>query len=295
MTHLIPNGQIEKIRTAPSATKISEASNLHNYIQEMLCDSHHTLLQGSYKNDTSISDINDVDVVAIRINTISGPFSPASGTSNGKISWDNIFLEIENKLRNQNKYKWTVVRDDKCIKVKRNGILADVVPAVKVHDSHLEDPISIYSFKKGTEKINYPRTHYKNGVEKNRLTNNNYKPVVRMFKNWVKNHFSNSVPVSSYQIESLVYNASNDTFYDDHVLSFIFVSDYIVKRLNQRDLLPTKITSVCGSEDITASWDRNDRNLFKTKLSESLSYALEAYKAKTIQSAEIKWRLAFNI
>ncbi|MFH1088613.1 MAG: nucleotidyltransferase, partial [Patescibacteria group bacterium] len=250
MTHNIPIQHIEKLTKGPSQAKVASVANLQNYIQELLGDTHHTFLQGSYKNDTAISDINDVDIVAVRSTTYSGTFStqPCDRT----ILWDQIFSEIEYKLGSQSRYNWTVTRDDKCIKV-RGAFNADVVPAVQVNTDPRTDPIVIYSFKAGQEKINYPRVHYDNGVAKHGATDEAYKPVVRMFKNWTKNHFGDTKVVSSHQIESLVHAAENTCFSSDFAISFILVAADIDEKLKQRDVLAFKIPSVCGYEDISAN------------------------------------------
>lgn len=293
MSHKVPAHKANRYTAGISDTKRTQVSNLQNHIQEILGDTHHTFLQGSYKNDTSISDINDVDVVAVRLSTFSSTHSsvPTSNT----IMWDSIFSEIEHKLRNQKLYTWTVERKDKCIEVKTTNFKADVVPAVQVQRDHTEDPIVIYSFKNSAEKVNFPRTHWRNGVDKHALTNSNYKPTVRMFKNWKAAHFDGLDVVSSYQVESLVYGAPDNLFHNDPVTSFILVSNHIVKALAQRDVIPVKIHSVCGSEDITANWDFGSRQLFKTTLGNAHSMALAAYNAGTIQDSERYWDLTFNI
>ncbi|MEK7522255.1 MAG: hypothetical protein AAB569_01630, partial [Patescibacteria group bacterium] len=66
MPHNVLPSDIQKHTKGISDTKTTQVSNLQNHIQEILGDTHHTFLQGSYKNDTSISNINDVDIVAIR-------------------------------------------------------------------------------------------------------------------------------------------------------------------------------------------------------------------------------------
>ena len=293
MSHKIPAHTANRYTISISDTKRTQVSNLQNHIQEILGDTHHTFLQGSYKNDTSISDINDVDVVAVRLTTYSGVHSQVRFPSS--ISWDAIFTEIEHKLRNQRLYTWTVTRKDKCIEVRTSSFKADVVPAVQINQNHLEDPIAIYSFNNDHEKINYPRTHWRNGVAKHASTNSNYKPTVRMFKNWNAAHFDGLDVVSSYHVESLVYGAPDNLFNNDPVTSFILVSNHIVKALAQRDVMPVIIHSVCGSEDITANWDFGSRQLFKTTLGNAHSTALAAYNAGTIQDSERYWDLTFNI
>src|SRR3989344_1181520 len=102
MIHNIPTNLIDSLTQGPSAAKLSSVANLQNYIRDLLGESHHTFLQGSYRNDTAISDINDVDIIAIRKATYSGSFSrhPVSSL----VSWGEIFGEIEQKLQQQSKY-----------------------------------------------------------------------------------------------------------------------------------------------------------------------------------------------
>lgn len=293
MSHKVPSHKVSRYTASISDTKRTQVSNLQNHIQQMLGDTHHTFLQGSYKNDTSTSDINDVDIVAVRLTTFSSTYSPVTTTS--IVGWDSIFSEIEYKLRNQKLYSWTVERKDKCIEVRTSGFKADVVPAVQIDHSHLEDPIAIYSFKNDSEKINYPRVHWRNGVAKHASTKNNFKPTVRMFKNWSANHFDEMDVVSSYHVESLVHNTPDNLFNSDPLTSFILVSDHVIKLLTQRDIMPIRILSVCGSEDITANWELASRQLFKNTLSNAHSRALSAYNAMTAQDAEKHWDIAFNV
>ncbi|MFA4995637.1 MAG: hypothetical protein WC536_00655 [Patescibacteria group bacterium] len=287
MTHNVPVQHVLKHTKSISDTKRREVANLQNYIQELLVD-HQTFLQGSYANDTSISDINDVDIVAIRKDTFSSVHSGIVCPTS--IAWECIFAEIEEKLENQNRYDWTIKRSDsgKCIEVSTSTFKADVVPAVKITHDIMTDPIAIYSFKTGLEKVNSPRTHIKNGAEKHNKTNENFKPVVRMFKNWSKNHFGDADVVSSYQIESLVHASPNENFANDHVSSFILVGSHILESLAQE----TQVPSVCGTEHITNNWDSQ---LFRNTLASSLVQSLAAYRATTAQEAVTAWDKAFNI
>ncbi len=286
---VIPRELIDSLTHGPSASKTTQVANMQNYIQELLGSTHHTFLQGSYKNDTAISDINDVDIVAVRLRTYSGTYSPIHATNT--VFWDQIFSEIETKLRNQSRYTWNVTRGDKCVCV-RGAFNADVVPAVQVGEDHLIDPIVIYSFQDQREKLNLPITHYKNGVEKHQATDENYKPTVRMFKNWARNHFGedNSV-VSSYNVESLVHGVADSDFYDDRAATFILAGRSILVKLAASNSIP----SVCGGENICANWNQGDRNQFHIQLTESVEHALRAYRATTMREAEQNWRAAFNL
>ncbi len=295
MSHKVSSLHTDKLKAVPSPTKIGQVSNLHNWIQEILGDTHHTFLQGSYRNDTAISDINDVDIVAIRLTTYSGVHSPFATSQNDKIQWDTIFTEIENKLLNQKKYSWTVTRDDKCIIVKTDSLSADVVPAVQFHIDHLEDPIVIHSFKTGVEKINHPRLHWQNGVAKNKATDQNYKPTVRVFKNWICNHFDKKKIISSYHMESLVHYCEDKNFSSDPVESFIKVGNEISELMDLRHVHEFPINSVCGLEDIVSNWEDENRIAFSLQLKHSVGLATQAYNSNDTVKADYLWRLAFNM
>lgn len=293
MPHNIPSHVIDPLVAGPSQTKISQASNLQIHIQEILGATHHTFLQGSYRNDTSISDINDVDIVAVRESTYSGIHSNVQVTS--FVTWDTIFSEIEAKLQKQKKYSWKIERGDKCITLVTSAFKADVVPAVQIGPNSKLDPIVVHSFRDGIEKVNHPRTHIINGQNKHARTDSNYKPAVRMFKNWAKNHFTSDDIVSSYHIESLVHNVSDDCFHSNRAGTYILVATEIAELLEKRRSSIFFVPSVCGNEDISANWDVAKRDLFRKQLNDSLYYAYAAYKANTVAEAERQWKKAFNL
>jgi hypothetical protein len=294
MNHKVPLSQIEPLIAGPSATKTNQVANVQNFIQGLLGETHHTFLQGSYRNHTAIADINDVDIVAVRKTTYSSVHS-GHGPFETSISWGIIFNEIENKLKSQNTYSnWNVERGDKCITI-RGDFDIDVVPAVKIDHDHTSDPVAIYSHKNDREKQNFPKTFYNNGVLKNDRTNENYKPTVRMFKNWVRNHFDDNDIISSFKIQSLVYSAKDEDFYDDMVANFILVGTHIRDILKKRQSLPIKIISVCETEDISDGWDSSKRQAVIDQLEKSLSFAHLAYDAQSIAEAENYWKKAFNL
>ncbi len=294
MNHNISNSFIDQVSRGPSSTKTSQVSNIQTHIQSIFGSGYHTFLQGSYKNDTAILDINDVDIVVIRLNTYSGLYSPFA-QGNPLVHWNIIFSEIEEKLKHQNLYDWSIERGNKCITVTTSNFKADIVPSVQIDNDYSVDPIAIFSFKDGMEKINYPRTHYNNGVNKNQLTNGNYKFIVRMLKSWAKNYFNDKNIISSYQIESLVYGVENNRFNNNLVLSFIDVSSQIYNKLKQRESIPIKILSVCGYEDITTNWPLEYRKTVVNQLENSIALTVKAYKATDSTIANDLFKKAFNL
>ena len=286
--HKVPASVLESLTKGPSETKRTQVSNLQNYIQVLFGEGYHTFLQGSYRNHTAISDINDVDIVVVRKETYSGVFSPQP--TDNSILWGTIFDEIEEILEGQERYAWSMERGDKCIKLK-GAIAVDIVPAVQIKSDHLEDPIAIYSFR-GGEKKSHPRIHTENGKSKHSNTNDQFKPTVRMFKNWKKNHFGDRDVVSSHKIEALVHSVPNDQFTTDPVANFLLGTVAILGRLE--GTAPV-IHSVCGKEDIVASWPLAMQTAVKSQLTSSLEKAYKAYKATSQTEAAGYWKEAFNV
>jgi len=286
--HNIPSSRIDPLIKGPSPAKITQVSNLQNFIQDLFGEDYHTFLQGSYINRTAISDINDVDIVVVKKNTYSGTYSVHQ--PDRTVYWDTIFAEIEERLKGQDRYKWAMDRGDKCIKLT-GSVNVDIVPAVQIVDDHLEDPIAISSFRNSAEKVSHPRIHITKGQQKHAATNDQFKPMVRMLKNWKKNHFGDNDLISSHKIEALVNAVPNNKFYTDPVANFILTTASMHKQLNSPN--PT-IHSVCGNEDIIHGWDETERALVKKQLLLSMASAQEAYEADTEEEAIAHWRRAFN-
>lgn len=289
MSHLLTNEDVLKHTRTISETKQARVANLQKHIQEILSDEYHTFIQGSYKNTTAISDINDVDIVAVKLNVYSAEHSSVVIENPVPYPWEKIFIEIIEKLKNQHLYQWRITPKEKCITIETTNLKADIVPAIQVHEDVTIDPIAIRKYS--GNHLTYPRIHFKNGVTKHSRTNNNYKPLVRMFKNWAKNYLPLDT-ISSHKIESLLYNIPDENFMDDHFVSFILISSSIIKLLSTTS---NKILSVCGSENICDNWDISKRQLFINKLSEAKNFALLAYKSTSQKEALSNWNKAHNI
>lgn len=206
------------------------------------------------------------------------------------ISWDQIFQEIQNKLEGSYSYVGKTERGDKCIAVNTN-FKADVVPAAYISNDG-SDPISVYSFRDGSERKNFPRVHYQNNVEKHRLTNQAYKPTVRMFKRWARNWFDGTKVAPSFYVECLIYSVSNAKFNSDLAESFFTVGSYIIDNYTRTSV----INSVAGDKDILvgSEWNPDNFVAFKAQLEESVSKVQSALSATSFTEANRLWHNAFN-
>lgn len=190
-------------------------------------------LQGSYANNTNIKLDSDVDVAVVLDSQFGVKYRP--GASDSDYGFKNaIYLDIKTDICNALKQyiSGSVERKNKCIKVKENSYRAsiDVVPCIEFRDysgefnnnpAHYIQGIKITA-DDGSTIINYPKLHLANGRKKNEETNHYYKKVVRIVKN-IRNLMEESglsisaKKVSSFQLESLLWNVSNPYFtqYDE--------------------------------------------------------------------------------
>lgn len=76
MIHKIPTDLIDGYSKGPSPSTVAAAVTVHEKIRDLLGEDYETFLQGSYRNETAISDLNDVDIVVVRKHTYSGVFAP---------------------------------------------------------------------------------------------------------------------------------------------------------------------------------------------------------------------------
>jgi hypothetical protein len=219
-------------------------------------------LQGSYGNDTNIYAESDVDVV-IRYD---GAFFhdltelPADQKraftahfSDGTYLYSDFKGHVQAAL--EAAFGHAVEPGKKAIKVAASGSRrnADVVVAFEYRryyrfnsdfDQKYDTGIAFFT-SEGTLIANYPKQHSANCTTKHQATSNNFKPLVRIFKNMrsrlVENGIIGDGVAPSYFIEGLLYNVPNHCFsgtYGNMVLN-------ILRWLHQT---PDRTSFLCASE-----------------------------------------------
>lgn len=278
---LISQSLIDRYATGPSATRVGQVKKMHEAIRQALDESpfnYETFLQGSYRNDTAIADINDVDIVALRL------FQAAP---QGHQDWLWEFGQIVSTLKDSTRVSGIVKRGDKCVKVE-GLVKVDVVPSLNTGNWR-NDPTVIYSIRDQAERENRPRDHYDNGVRKQRATSNAYKPTVRMFKRWVRQYPSLVAP--SFYIECTVHSIE-DLWFDSYLpRSFRDVARRICE-YKTSDV----IHSVAGDKDIllSAEWAPGDFVKFQEKLGGDANLVSGAMAATSPSEADRLFKLAFG-
>jgi hypothetical protein len=288
MPHMISQSALDRYTASPSQTRTDAVKSLHETIRAVLGGEYETFLQGSYRNDTGVADINDVDIIALRTGLVSTHFTGVASTNS--VPWTRIFADLQAALESAAQYRGKTQQGDKCIKVL-TSINADVVPGVRIGTADA-DPVAVFSRREASERKNYPRQHYRIGVDKNYATNGAFKPSVRLFKHWARNWFVDPQTAPSFYLESLVHSRPNNEFALDAASAFVLLASGITKDVSRSSVVRT----VAGDKDIlvASEWNPDRFEVFKTQLNTSLGLAARAYSAKTSVEADRLWRSAFN-
>jgi hypothetical protein len=200
---------------------LNQAPNLKKYEYDVY-------LQGSYGNATNIYGNSDVDVVAELNSAVYDDLSRLTESeqnyynqrrTDSSVTFEGFRDDVHQALSTYYG-KSLVTPGNKCIAVAgANGRLdADVVPCLEYRlytrytqsvQSYISG-IKFYTRKEVREVVNYPKPHRENGTAKNQRVSENYKPTVRIFKNWRDRLVGESRLVDgsapSYFVECLMSN-----------------------------------------------------------------------------------------
>ena len=163
-------------------------------------------LQGSYANHTNIRGGSDVDVLLI-----CDDYARKHCLSLGSLK-QAIFRDVSSY--------GCFSCGRKTIKFDGSGgfIRADIIPCLTI-GGNLRSGIRIYDSGSGQIITNYPIQHKENGELKNKRTNGLFKPTIRMYKNirneLISQGYIRSDCVSSYNLESMIYNIDDSCFDPD--------------------------------------------------------------------------------
>lgn len=185
--------------------------------------------KGSYYNNTNIRLNSDMDISVSYRNTFK--FRLPSGDTPERhnitiVDEPYTYDKFKSDLAGLLKMKFgieNVIVKNKCIHVKENTYHSDIdVVPTWYHRTYLSTMTNTYHegvvlWTPSHETVlNYPMQHYNNGVNKNNLTKRRYKSLVRIVKNlkckMEEEHFYTNPQITSFLLESLVYNLPNTCF-----------------------------------------------------------------------------------
>ncbi|MBL6992026.1 MAG: nucleotidyltransferase [Bacteriovoracaceae bacterium] len=222
----------------PSNTEDQKCENAERMIKEAIrayppLNSHDvsTFAQGSYKANTNIRFNSDVDI-CIRHNDIffDEYTSGVTQATVGNIPSILTFSEFKNLVKEALVAKFgsnDITKGDKSIKIKGNTyrIGSDVVPTFEYRwylggtnydGSHRYFSGTKFISESCKHIVNWPVQTYQKGVEKNNATSRRFKSIVRIIKKLRDRMQEKNIlmanDISSFLIESLVYNVPDDLF-----------------------------------------------------------------------------------
>lgn len=265
----------------------AEASKIASKLISQECEIY---LQGSYVNDTNIYGDSDVDIIVQLHSTWNRDLSALNEYErqlyldtypNATYLWENFYADVLDTLR---KYygKENVNTSGKVPKVNlSNSYKADIVVAIdyRIYKMFQGDNNKLYIeglkfYMPNSDNrmvINYPKYHYRNGVDKNtkERTNGRYKSTVRMFKN-IRNKLIDNKQITnkdapSYFLECLLYNVPDDNYSTDYSQTFCNIINYLYKTNLDNFLCQNELDKLFG--DSHEQWQLS---LAKSFISESI-------------------------
>lgn len=205
-------------------------------------------IQGSYANNTNVRTQSDVDIAVVQEETFQAQYRPGITHENYGFITESFVKKLSFKDEVQkclsDEFGMDVERKNKSIKVHGNTYRkdADTVPCRRNRDYRNDSNFDANNYiagvmifaDDGTTIINYPEQHIANGKKKNVDTSYQYKKMVRIIKNMrylmEENYCSDVKNVSSFGLESLLWNIPNNIFrIYSSVLRYTF--DEVVKYL----------------------------------------------------------------
>lgn len=249
-----------------------------------------TFLQGSYRQQTAIYAINDVDIVVLCNLTYPGTPGLGGGKSYGR---DEIFRIIAAPLMADGRYRDKVRYGPQsmCIKVDL-GIKVEILPVVfkKGTTDWTHEPFVLYRPHKGTWEDGYARHHQallslKNSKER---TDGNFIPAIKVLKH-IRSRFNYGAV--SFHIECLLYFLQDATFVGGPAdyLATIFRSIAVHK---SEDWYRTNVRTPCGDRDIFTSneWTADGWWKFHELIVSCSKVADQAIAATTETEAIQSWQ-----
>lgn len=279
----------------PDPTAIAQAAREHARVTALIESSAGPageiyptcFLQGSYKQQTAIHGINDVDVVAL-----CSLWQPApAGTSSGS-TWDRnrIFAAIASSIMSDARYvnKVGYAPQSMCIKVY-GDVKIEVLPVVYTTSNHdpSKEPFRLFRPSTGQWADGFARYHqgfltWKNKSEK---TGGHFIPAIKVFKH-IRTRFA--LQAVSFHIECLLYSLPDVLFWGSPADYLTNLFSHIAGATAAEWYLRT-VRTPCGDRDIftNGEWTSESWGLFH-KLSVTIANNLRLASTTTDRESAIE-------
>jgi hypothetical protein len=254
-------------RLNPSDTKIAAAASEHRHVTELIEDRSGPaaelapvcFLQGSYKQQTAIHDINDVDVVALcRLWLQSTPGLLGSGRL---WSRNDIFAAVAAALHRSPRYAGKIEYGPQSMCIKVHGAIeVEVLPVMFASDNYDPDkePFKLFRPERQVWEDGYARKHQEWLSWKNRdaQTSGNFIPAIKVFKH-LRTRFGHDVV--SFHIECLLFQLADGLYggaAPDYLANLLTA---IARTRSAADWYGQVLRTPCGDRDVftAAEWPRD--------------------------------------
>jgi SMODS domain-containing protein len=284
-------------RLNPGSSFEQRASSQHNTIRALIEDRTGlagelepvTFLQGSYRQQTAIYDINDVDIVVL-----CKLWYPGSELGGGKsYGRDEIFRIIAAPLLADMRYRDKVRYGQRsmCIKVDL-GIQVEILPVVfKAGTSDpKQEPFALYRPETGRWEDGFARYHQSWLSNKNapNRAQGNFIPMIKVLKH-IRSLFKRRGV--SFHIECLLYSLPDWVFWGEPA-TYITAVLTAIAATPAADWYQARCMTPCGDRDIfTASeWAPDDWSSFHDLISRCASVAIAATTTTIYTDAVEDWQ-----
>jgi hypothetical protein len=229
-------------------------------------------VQGSYANNTNVRTQSDVDIAVVQEEVFVPKYRDGVNASNYGITslpFPSKSFKDEVQECLITKFGRDVERKNKSIKIHGNSYRkdADTVPCMRHRDYTDNFTFNPNSYiagiwikaDDGSIVVNYPEQHIENGRTKNNNTNYYFKKTVRIVKNikyvMVENHILSANTISSFGLESLVWNIPDNIFMKqdcyrhliNEIILFLYINSgslYYYKEVNGIKKLCPNLTDI---------------------------------------------------
>jgi Second Messenger Oligonucleotide or Dinucleotide Synthetase domain len=287
-------------RVNPSPTYQRIAASEHSQIAALIENKEgpagdlriRCFLQGSYKRDTAIHTINDVDVVAL----CSLSYAPQANRN----TRDQVFERIGDAIA-VNKTYANKVRHGKesvCVKVMLEGIKIEVLPALRTQDAKYEyEPFYMFSPSNdpdgnGHWTTAFARYHQRFCTDKNALTQGLFIPMIKILKHLRAVDSGLAVEdAKSFHIECVLH-ALKDSIYSGSMAECIEAVLTAIAGFTPEKAEESAVTSPCKDKRIFGpnEWSLSAYGRFHTSATRWRGVAARANQEKNRDKAIDAWK-----
>ncbi len=291
---------LSKIEPSKEAKHIAQTA--HTKLREFIEDDDvfgervkDTYLYGSYRRNTAIENIKDVDIVLLTdFDITNSENSPKKVLSSLKDALSNYYDGPKDLA-----YQRRSIRVDKPLESSDSKLTLDVIPAVECNNSTKEIFIpdrSLNEWIKSNPKGHIEKTNHLNSKD---YGNGMFVPLVKMFKWWWMYRCEDVYPdeerpkPKGFWLECLVGNCFTPGLADwaDNFLSLL---RRIIDIYGNYSEVPELIDPGLPDQTIKTSMNFEEFKIFLNEVKQASSLVEEAILEKDDLSSSIKWRDIFG-